>query len=93
MSEPRPQLSFSTFVLSLVRTAAIHFGDLADSASNQRGQPNLGAATQTIEVLALLEQKTRGNLSNQERELLNQALYELRMRLVKATGGTSLIEP
>jgi hypothetical protein len=47
-----------------------------------------------IEILALLEQKTRGNLTAEEREVLNQVLYELRMRYVQATsGGKRIIEP
>jgi hypothetical protein len=47
-----------------------------------------------IEILALLEQKTRGNLTAEEREVLNQVLYELRMRYVEAAGGGKrIIEP
>jgi hypothetical protein len=47
-----------------------------------------------IEILALMEQKTRGNLTAEEREILNQVLYELRMRFVEATGeGKRIIEP
>ena len=47
-----------------------------------------------IEILALLEQKTRGNLTAEEREVLNQVLYQLRMRYVEATGGGKrIIEP
>jgi len=93
-SQAKPQLSFTAFVLSLASTAAIHFGDLPDPASGQRGDPNLEGATQMIEILALLEQKTRGNLTGEERELLNQVLYELRMRFVEATaGGKRIVEP
>jgi hypothetical protein len=91
MTEPQPQLSFTTFVLSLASTAAIHFGDLPDPVSGERAVSNLEGATQMIEILALLEQKTRGNLTAEEREVLNQVLYELRMRLVEATGGKRII--
>jgi len=82
-----PQLSFTAFVLSLASTAAIHFGDLADPVSGERSAPNLEGATQMIEILSLLEQKTRGNLTAEEREVLGQVLYELRMRFVEASGG------
>ena len=78
------ELSFSAFVLSLATTAAIHFGDLADPASGQRGAPNLEGAKQMIDILSLLEQKTRGNLTAEERQVLEQVLYELRMRFVTA---------
>jgi Domain of unknown function (DUF1844) len=89
-----PHLSFTAFVLSLASTAAIHFGDLADPVSGQRAEPNLEGATQMIEILSLLEQKTRGNLTAEEREVLGQVLYELRMRFVEATAGAQrIIEP
>jgi hypothetical protein len=94
MTEPQPQLSFTAFVLSLASTAAIHFGDLPDPVTGERGASNLEGATQMIEILALLEQKTRGNLTAEEREVLNQVLYELRMRYVEISGGGKrIIEP
>jgi len=86
-------MSFTAFVLSLASTAAIHFGDLADPVSGERGTPNLEGATQMIEILSLLEQKTRGNLTAEEREVLGQVLYELRMRVVQAGGGKRIVEP
>jgi hypothetical protein len=87
-------LSFTAFVLSLASTAAIHFGDLPDPISGERSEPNLEGATQMIDILSLLEQKTRGNLTAEEREVLGQVLYELRMRFVEATGsGKRIIEP
>jgi hypothetical protein len=89
-----PQLSFTAFVLSLASTAAIHFGDLADPDSGQKSEPNLEGATRMIEILSLLEQKTRGNLTAEEREVLNQVLYELRIRFVQATSGSNrVVEP
>jgi hypothetical protein len=92
MSEP--QLSFTGFVLSLASTAAIHLGDLPDPATGRPVEPNLAGASQMIEILALLDQKTRGNLTAEEREVLEQVLYELRMRFVEATGQQKrIIEP
>jgi len=94
MTDPEPQLSFTAFVLSLASSAAIHFGDLPDPASGQTAEQNLEGAAQMIEILSLLEVKTRGNLTNDEREVLEQVLYELRMRFVEATGGGKrIIEP
>jgi hypothetical protein len=87
-------LSFTAFVLSLASTAAIHFGDLPDPISGQRSELNLDGAAQMIEILSLLDQKTRGNLTAEERQMLEQVLYELRMRFVEATrGGKRIIEP
>jgi uncharacterized protein DUF1844 len=89
-----PQLTFTAFVLSLASSAAIHFGDLPDPISGDTAEPNLEGASQMIEILSLLEQKTRGNLTAEERQLLEQVLYELRMRFVEATGGGKrIIEP
>ena len=89
-----PALSFTAFVLSLASTAAIHFGDLPDPTSGQKQDMNLAGAAQMIEILALLDQKTRGNLTAEERQVLEQVLFELRMRFVEAAGGGKrIIEP
>ena len=87
-------LSFTAFVLSLASSAAIHFGDLPDPASGRKAEPDLEGARQMIDILELLEAKTRGNLTAEEREVLDQVLYELRMRYVSASGaGKRIIEP
>ena len=93
-------LSFVGFVLSLASTAAIHFGDMPDPITGQRGEVNLDGAAQMIEILALLDQKTRGNLTAEERQILEQVLYELRLRFIEASqasqassGGKRIIEP
>ncbi len=95
MSPPDvPALSFTAFVLSLASSAAIHFGDLADPDSGEKSTLNLEGAAQMIEILALLDQKTRGNLTAEERQVLEQVLFELRMRFVEAAGGGKrIIEP
>jgi hypothetical protein len=88
------QLTFTAFVISLATTAAIHFGDLPDPALNEPAEVNLEGARQMIEVLSLLDVKTRGNLTAEERQVLEQVLYELRMRFVEAAGGGKrIIEP
>ena len=79
------EVTFIGFVLSLAHTAAFHFGDVPDPVTGQAGQTNLAAAHQIIEILALLEQKTRGNLTAEERQLMEQIVYELQMRFVEAT--------
>jgi len=86
-----PQLSFTAFVLSLASTAAIHFGDLPDPLSGKPAEPNLDGAAQMIEILTLLDQKTRGNLTAEERQVLEQVLYELRLRYVEAKSGEKRI--
>ncbi len=89
-------LSFTAFVLSLATSAAIHFGDMPDPMSGERAELNLEGASQMIEILALLDEKTRGNLTAEERSVLEQVLYELRLRFVEAAGsggGKRIIEP
>ena len=84
-------ISFAAFVLSLAHTAAVHFGDIPDPVSGQKSEVNLPAAQQMIDILALLEEKTRGNLTAKERQLLDQILYELRLRFVEVSKPQSRI--
>ena len=87
-------ISFTQFVISLASSAAVHFGDMPDPAGTKHLEPNLEGARQMIEILALLDLKTRGNLSAEERQVLEQVLYELRLRFVEASGaGKRIIEP
>jgi hypothetical protein len=88
MSEDSSAISFAGFVLSLAQTAAVHFGDVPDPASGKKVEANLRAAQQMIDILALLEEKTRGNLKTEERQLLEQILYELRLRYVEVSAGS-----
>jgi hypothetical protein len=82
-------VTFVGFVLSLAHTAAYHFGDVADPVTGQSGEVNLGAAQQIIDILTLLDQKTRGNLTAEERQLMEQLVYELRMRYVEASKSAA----
>ena len=87
-------VTFSSFVLTLATTAAVHFGDIADPGTGKRGEPNLPAAAQMIELIAMLQQKTKGNLIDVEEKLIDDLLYELRMRFVQAQQGDKrIIEP
>ncbi len=78
------QISFIGFVISLASTAAVHFGDVDNPVAGGKTAPDLPAAKQMIDVLSMLEQKTKGNLTAEERTVLEQVLYELRMRFVQA---------
>jgi hypothetical protein len=80
-------ITFTGFVVSLATTAAVHFGDIADPSTGERAEPNLPAAAQMIELIALLQEKTKGNLSEPEAQLIDDLLYELRMRFVQAQQG------
>ena len=88
-------ITFTGFVLSLATTAAVHFGDIPDPATGNRAEPNLAAAAQMIELIGLLQSKTKGNLTEAEEQLVDDLLYELRMRFVQAQqqGDRRIIEP
>jgi len=82
---PFPDLNFATFVFSLGTSAMYHFGDFPDPAT-KKTERNLEAAKQTIDILGILKEKTRGNLNDDEDRLLESLLYELRMRYVRETA-------
>jgi hypothetical protein len=95
MTDQDPVLSFTTFIFSLMHTTAVHLGDAADPHTGEAGAVNLDAAQHMIDILGILEEKTRGNLSAEERQLLEQGLYTLRMRFVEVQkdGGPRIIVP
>lgn len=76
-----PPIDFNTFVLSLSTSALVNMGAVPDPASGETHQ-NLPIAKQSVDLLGILEEKTRGNLTGEEERLLSQVLYELRMRYV-----------
>jgi hypothetical protein len=91
---PETGLTFSGFILSLATTAAVHFGDIADPNTGDRSEPNLAAAAQMIELIAMLQERTKGNLIEPEERLLDDLLYELRLRYVQAQQGEKrIIQP
>jgi hypothetical protein len=93
-TQEQPGISFAGFVLSLATTAAVHFGDIADPNTGDRQEPDLQAAHQMIELIALLQEKTKGNLTTDEAKLVDDLLYELRLRFVQAQQGERrIIEP
>ncbi len=91
MASDPSSLVFSSFILSLVRTAAVHLGDVEDPVSGAKNEPNLVAAQQMIDILGLLQEKTQGNLTEAEAQLLEQVLYELRLRFVDVKKGEKRI--
>lgn len=79
---PLPEINFASFILSLHTSALFHFGDLKDPATDKTTR-NLSAAKQTIDLISMLQEKTKGNLEEYEKNLINEVLFELRMRYVK----------
>ncbi len=81
-----PAVDFVTFVVSMSHSALLHLGDAPDPATGRRDE-NLPLARQTIDLLAVLQEKTRGNLTGDEERVLTQAIYDLRMRFVEVSKG------
>lgn len=79
---PLPPASFTLLVISLTAQVRICLGDIEDPATGQK-QVDLELAKHNIDLLGMLEEKTQGNLSEQEKKLLDSVLYELRMRYVQ----------
>jgi hypothetical protein len=80
--ETLPTIDFSTFVLSLSHSALMHLGQ-APHPETGGLEKSLPMARQTIDLLGMLEEKTKGNLSGDEERLLTQILFDLRMRYVE----------
>lgn len=93
MPESLPKVDFSMLVLSLSQTALVHLGEGADPDSTDSTpdstsalpEPDLALARQTIDILGMLQEKTRGNLDGSEERLIDQVLYDLRMRFVESS--------
>ena len=80
-----PEINFLTFIFSLNASALVQLGVMEDPATGKK-EKNLPLAKQTIDMLSMLEEKTAGNLTTEEAELMKHILYDLRMRFVKEKG-------
>ena len=80
-----PPMDFSTLVLSMASTAMVHLGVVpSPGGDGEPAERELDAAKQAIDILAILEEKTRGNLDDSEAKLLKSLLYDLRVAYVDA---------
>ncbi len=79
---PLPEINFATFVASLNASALLQLGAIEDPTTGHKNK-NLPMAKQTIDILSMLQEKTAGNLSEEEENLLKNILYDLRIMYVK----------
>jgi hypothetical protein len=82
-AEAPPEINFVTFVVSLSTQALMHLGEIPDPMTNQR-ERDLDAAQHIIDILGMLQDKTRGNLDHDEESLLRSILFDLRMKYVES---------
>jgi len=81
-----PPVNFSMFILSLNTSALVHLGQIPDPHTQEK-KKDLALARQTIDILDMLREKTKGNLTKEEEKLLDNILYELRLLYLKVSGG------
>ncbi|MET0405356.1 MAG: DUF1844 domain-containing protein [Cystobacter sp.] len=86
--EPRPgapeaPITFSTFLLGLASSALIHLG-VAPNPETGKAERDLVLARQSLDLLGMLQEKTRGNLTAEEKQLFENLLADLRLRFVEA---------
>jgi hypothetical protein len=79
---PLPEISFPSFLVSLSSSAFISLGQIPDPHTGQQ-EKNLPLAKQTIDLLGVLREKTRNNLTSEEENLFDHLLYDLRMAYIK----------
>ncbi len=84
-TSPLPEVNFATFIFSLNSSALLHLGVIGDPTTGKRAK-NLPLAKQTIDILGMLEEKTRGNLTDEESAMLTNILYDLRIIYVRETS-------
>ncbi len=83
--ESLPSLDFASFMLSLGSSVLLHLGEAPNPITNER-EKNIPLARHTIEIIEMLEGKTRGNLSESEVTLVEDLLYDLRIQYIKVVG-------
>jgi hypothetical protein len=81
--EPLPNVDFATFILSLSHNALMYLGEAPNPETGGGVEKNLPLARQAIDLIAMLEDKTKGNLTGDEERLIGQILFDLRMRFVE----------
>ena len=78
------EFGFSTFILSLSTSALVHLGELPDPITNKK-ETNLQLAKQTISIIEMLKEKTEGNLTKEEGNLIDNVLCDVRLKYIQTT--------
>ena len=83
VDESVPEINFSTFIISLSTQALMHLGEIPNPMSG-KSETDVPVAKQMIDILGMLQEKTRGNLDAGEERLVEDILFDLRMKYVEA---------
>lgn len=80
-----PKIDFSSFILSLYSSVLVQLGKVEDPATGLKSQ-QIDLAKHSIDIIAMIEEKTRGNLDSEEANLIKALLREVRIAYVEAKG-------
>lgn len=84
--QPLPEVNFNSLIFSLSSSALLHIGEIADPQTGEK-KKDLPMAKHSIDIIAMLKEKTKGNLNNEEQQFIDNILTDLRLRYVKASKG------
>ena len=80
---PLPEVNFNSLIFSLSSSALLHLGEIADPQTGKK-KKDVALAKHTIDTIAMLKEKTKGNLNQEEEKFLDSILTDLRWRYIKA---------
>ena len=86
---PRPPIDFPSYILSYYTQGCVLLGEIPNPITNKK-EEHFEEAKHIVDILSMLEQKTKGNLSKEEQQLLESVLYELRMKYMAKTNRIKL---
>lgn len=88
-SSSRPPIDFLSYIVSYYTQGMVLLGEVPNPYTDKK-EEDIDAARHTIDILSMLEQKTKGNLSKEEQQLLESVIYELRMKYMAKTNRIKL---
>ena len=80
---PLPEVNFNSLIISLSSSALLHLGEIADPSTGEK-KKDIAMAKQSIDIISMLREKTRGNLTDEEQKFIDNILTDMRWRYVKA---------
>jgi hypothetical protein len=83
-SQPLPEVNFNSLIFSLSSSALLHIGEIADPQTREK-KKDFPMAKHSIDIIAMLKEKTKGNLDDEEQQFIDNILTDLRLRYVKAS--------
>jgi hypothetical protein len=86
---PRPPIDFPSYILSYYTQGCVLLGEVPNPITNKK-EEHIEEAKHIVDILSMLEQKTKGNLSKEEKQLIESVLYELRMKYMAKTNRIKL---